>query len=265
MSATGRGGGHVEIVAEHDSTKTELATQDAGNPAPGKSCGTAIKAFVHDVRGHDARKVGFGETLEWNQILDLEILVRTAIHGQCVVRVGRDASVSGEVLSDAADACLAHPRQERARQHGDHVGIAMECAVADDRAHAAAQIEHRGKAEVDPAGAQLRSHDPAARAGGAARELRIPIVQHPVLRGRGKSAESVPEALHPPAFVIDRDERRRPSRAVDLVAQGPQLLAVAIVARKQNDAPDGGMVQHVPLDLVELETGDADHERSERH
>ena len=127
----------------------------------------------------------------------------------------------GEVLSDPADLRVPHPRKERARQCGHHVGIVVERAVTDHRAHPAAQIEHRRKAEIDAGRTQLDRRHPSAGARGAARLPRIPVMEPPVLRRGGKGAEAVPKALHPTAFVVDRDEQGRLPQGVDGVAQGP--------------------------------------------
>ena len=65
--------------------------------------------------------------------------------------------------------------------------------------------------------------------------------------------------------MIDRDEQWRLSQSVDRIAKCTQLLAAPIVAREQNDASDARVAQHFSLDLIELDTRDADHEGSERH
>ena len=111
------------------------------------------------------------------------------------------------MFSDSADLGVPHPREERTCERGYHVGIVMERAITDHRAHPATKIENRRKAEIDSARAQLDGHHPPADARDTARDLRVPTMEDPISPRCGKSGESISKALHPTAFVIDPDEQ----------------------------------------------------------
>ena len=80
-----RGGGHVEVVTEHDALESQLAAEDVPDPAPGEPRGPVVQAFVHDVRGHDAREIRCGEPFEGHEVGEPEVLVRAVIDGKRVV------------------------------------------------------------------------------------------------------------------------------------------------------------------------------------
>ena len=69
-------------------------------------------------------------------------------------------------------------------------------------------------------------------------------------RDTGEAAAA--EALHAPALVIDRDQKRRCARCVDVRRQAQQLRRIDVVAREEDDAPDQRMAQHVALFRREL-------------
>ena len=96
-------------------------------------------------------------------------------------------------------------------------------------------------------------------------ELLVPIVENPVLPRGGKSGESFSKSLHPAAFVVDGDKQRRLFQCMNGFAQPAQLLATVKIARKQYDAADAGMAQHISLDPVELRARDSRHEGAKGH
>ena len=220
MIPAGCGGGHVKVVAEHDPPEAQSTAQDVSDPRSRESCGTVIQTFEHDMGGHDARQVRCSETFERNEIREPEILVRPAVDGKRAVRIGCDAPVPREVFSHSTDPRVSHSREERAGKHGHDVGVPMERAVTDHRARTRTEIENRCKAEVDSTGTQLDRHHPSAATCGTATENLISVVENSVFRRSGKSRESVPESLHSTAFVVNRDEQRRPSQCVNGIAQG---------------------------------------------
>jgi len=57
-------------------------------------------------------------------------------------------------------------------QHRDHVRVASESPIADDAAAAVVQVEHRRKAQIDPAGPQLGRQHMAGGGGRIARNQR---------------------------------------------------------------------------------------------
>ena len=106
------GGGHVEIVTEHDSPESKLQAQDIANPAPGEPGRAGIQALVNDMRGHDTGEFRRGEALEWNEIGKLEILAGAAIDRKCMVRIGGDTAVPRKMLPHTTDIGSPHPGQK---------------------------------------------------------------------------------------------------------------------------------------------------------
>ena len=258
-------GRHVQIVTEHDAPKAEFLSQDISDPALGETRWMDVQTFIHDVRGHHAHEVGHGETFERNEVVEPKIVVRTIVDGKRVVRIGCDTPVPGKVLSHPVHSRLSHSREEFSGERGHDGGFVVKCAVANHRAHAAVEIEHRCKVEIHATRAQLDCCHPPRGARDPLPDLRVSIMEIPVLPSGGKGRESFSKSLHPTALVVDGNEQRRFPQFVDGITQPAQLLATAIVARKQDDASDAGMAQHVSLDIFELHARYTCHEGTEGH
>jgi hypothetical protein len=167
----------------------------------------------------------------------------------------------GKVLAAIAHAGQQHAVHDALGQQRHHARVAVKAAVADDAAGAVVQVEHRGKAEVDAAGAQLAGQHEA----GAARHLRRPHrIAHPQLaqRAHGRQAgEAVAaKALHPSALVVDADEHIGPQR-LDLAVERAHLRAVLPVAAEMDHAAHQRVGQAAAVDGRELGAGDVDDER----
>ena len=81
---------------------------------------------------------------------------------------------------------------------------------------------------------------------------------------RRNAGEPLAKALHPPAFVIDREQQRRRAQVADLAGQRFQLLGRSEVAGKQNDAAHRGMAQTFTLFRRERQASHVEHDRPER-
>ena len=141
----------------------------------------------------------------------------------------------------------------------------MERTVTNHCAHTAIEIENRCETEIDSTRAQLDRRHPPAGARDSSPEFLVPIVEYPVLPRGGKSRESFSKTLHPAAFVVDGDKQRRLFQCMNGFAQPAQLLRTVKIARKQYDAADAGMAQHISLDQVELRARDSCHEEAQGH
>src|SRR5574341_835923 len=69
------------------------------------------------------------------------------------------------------------------------------------------------------------------------------------LAHRRQRGESIAEALHPPALVVDADQQLRLAQRADLLRQGMQLLGALEIAAEEDHAARGGM-QHPPSVVV---------------
>lgn len=161
---------------------------------------------------------------------------------------------------------------ERAGKHRDDPRIAMEGAVANDAAAAVVEVEHRREAQVDAASAQLGAEHVTGSArclhrvhrAAAAAEM---TVVHPKLAERAhrrQVGEAIgAKALHPAALVVDADEQVLADR-LDFSGELGELLAVAPVAREQDDAPSERVLEAAAVFGVEREAGDVEDDRGVR-
>ena len=86
------------------------------------------------------------------------------------VRVGLDEAVARKMFAAVGHAALQQAVHQAFSEQGNHAWVAAKGTVADDAAFAIVQVQHRGKAEVNTAGAQLGAQNIAAggsRIGGA--------------------------------------------------------------------------------------------------
>src|SRR5690606_40460366 len=97
----------------------------------------------------------------------------------------------------------------------DRGGIEMQRAIADGAARAVVDVEHRREREVDAVRGELGARNVAERAGGAAREVAVPVPEPAELAHRRQRGESGAKALHAPALVIHADGQRRLACALD--------------------------------------------------
>ena len=162
------------------------------------------------------------------------------------------------------DAAQCEPFAQRRREVGYRAGLAMECAVADDRALSIIEIENGGETEVDALRGELRADDAAPSLGIGDGEVGVAI---PCLAQRahgGHTAETVAEPLDPTAFVVDTDQRRRIARRADTIGQRLELSRRFVVAREKDHAADQRMGDAPPIFGVEIQPGDIEHHRSAR-
>ena len=97
------------------------------------------------------------------------------------------------------------------------------------------QIQHRGEAEINAELAQFVSDDDAHRFRQFAGKQRAAVKTAAERAHRRNGGEAFAETLHPPAFLIDADNRVRPLRA-DGGAETFQLRRTAVIAAEKNDA-----------------------------
>ena len=126
---------------------------------------------------------------------------------------------------------------ERHREMRSRVRIAMQRPVADYRARAVIEIEHRREAEIHAVRAELpgdRAPDPRRLARGAG-DIAIPeLAQRAHRRYR---AEARAKPLHAAAFVIDGDEQRGRAQRPDLGGQCLQLRRAIRSSRANRITP----------------------------
>ncbi|MCY1515683.1 hypothetical protein D9M68_502800 [compost metagenome] len=220
---------------------------------------------VDHVRGHHGRQDGVAQPRVRRSVFLQNAFQRTLVHGNLVVRIRLHEAVAREVLAASRHAGELQALDERARQHGDHAGIAVESAVADDLADAVVQIQHGREAHVHAAGPQFgRQHVPGLGRQ-AHRQERIAFPQRTQFAHRGQRGEAVfAEALHAAAFVVHQDQQRLLAGLVDLARQLGELFAAFEVAGEQNHAAHERMAQALFLFLSQRVSRHIDHHGARR-
>ncbi len=154
----------------------------------------------------------------------LDVGERSRVHRQLEVRVGDHAAVAGEVLADRDHPRVVHPLHPGAGELGDGLGIAMERPVADHRAEPAVEIEHRRERQVEPAGAQLRRHQPTGEARRLEPARPVLVEQLTVPGGRRQACHALAEALHAAAFLVRGNDERGGAQLMNGPHQPIQLI-----------------------------------------
>ena len=143
--------------------------------------------------------------------------------------------------------------------------IAVERAIADHTADAVVEIDAGRETHINADRSQLRRHEPAALPGEMPTGLRVEIVFATDRAHRRQHREALAKALHPAAFMVDRDQRRRRSRRAYVRNEALDLLDAFEVAREENDAADQRMPQQLAILLRENHALQIDHEGTESH
>ena len=206
--AEGGGSRHGQIVGENAAVKPQFAAQDPVDPALRQAGRQCIHGRKHHMGRHDSGDIIVDERAVGPDIR-LQIGEFAPIHRQRNMRIGDHRPMAGKMLGDRRHPRLAHAEQGGHGQSGRGIRIAVEGAIADDLAHPIIQVDAGRKAEIHAHGAQFGGHQPAHRLG--QREPVAPVlIVAPAQEARGRKAgKSLAKALHPPAFVIHRDQQMR--------------------------------------------------------
>ena len=169
------------------------------------------------------------------------------------------------MLGGGRHAGIAHAVHVGHGQLAHRGGAAVEGAIADDFRQAVVEIHAGREGNIEAAGQQLRGHEPAVPARERQPRIAIEVELMADEAQRRQRREPRAEALHAPAFVIDRHQQPRTAHRMDLCHEPLQLLRVGVVAREQDDAADQRMDQHLAILGRQFLAGDVDHQWSERH
>src|SRR5207253_1050857 len=114
-----------------------------------------------------------------------------------------------KMLRHRRDAALREPLHQARAERADGGRIEMQRAVADHRAAAIVEVEHRREAEVEPVRAELGCDDVADGARHLAALLAVAVPEFAELSHRRDQREAFLEALHPAALVVYADRQLR--------------------------------------------------------
>ena len=198
----------------------------------GVAGGLRIHLRIDDVRRHDGCEPGFDHRLVRRDVLARDLFERTLVARHGDMRVRHGIAVTREMLGDGGHAALREAAHEAGAEPADRNRIKMQRAIADDAAAAVVEIEHRREAEVDAVRAELGRDDVADGRGRLARRLAVAVPELAELPHRRNRRETFAKALHSPALVVDADRQRRLAQALQVLAQGEQLLRILIVPGK---------------------------------
>ena len=94
--------------------------------------------------------------------------------------------------------------------------------------------------------------------------LRIRIVKLAQGTSGRDLGELFSETLNSSAFMVHADQQRRISQRMDVMRQVMELLAVLIVARKQDDHTDHRILKNFDFFIRQTGSGDINYDWSER-
>ncbi len=160
------------------------------------------------MRGHHRRdRRLFGEDAKRLDLDPIELALRAVHARKGEMRVDRGVTVAREVLCAGQHATSLEPTCPRTCMLRDGGGARRERAVSDDRVLGARMdVGDRREAHRDPERRELAR----LGLGEALGECGIVEISDATHRGEGEGGRSDPN--DPPAFLIDRDERRRVDR-----------------------------------------------------
>jgi hypothetical protein len=245
------GPGHRQVIAEDDAFEAELFAQNVLEPDPRVARGLPVHAGVDYVRRHDAAQPRGNRGPVGRQILALDFRERSPVHGNRDMRVGGDKSVPRKMLADRSHAAVAQTADQSCAQRADSDRVEMQRPVADHRASAVIQVEHRREAEIQPVGRQLGGNDIARGPCRRLARLSVAIPQAAQCPHGGKRGEALAEPLHPSALVVHADEQVRLTQRVDLLGERLQLRGVLEIAGEQDDATGSGVQQPAAVVVVQ--------------
>ena len=179
------------------------------------------------------------------------------------MRVGLDRAVPREMLAAVAHTGLQQALHQAAGKQAHDTWVAGESAVANHATFAVVQIEHRGKAEIDTASAQLTGQHKASRCGRFAglehtrAGLTLVVLAPKFAQGAHgwQMGEAIgAKALHAATFVVHRNQQVR-AGVFDVGTQVAQLRTVLPVAAKQDHAAHQRMSQAAAIRIGQCGAG----------
>ena len=226
---------------------------------------SSVDRRIDHVRGHDCFDALVREHRERNEIVLFERSQGPLVDGNLGVRVPHHVTVTGKMLADRGGACASQAAPERACEMRHRVRIAMESAIADDRAAGIVEIEHRGEAEIDSARRQFPGDARTDSFGFGSRFFSIAIPAFAERAHRRQRGESLAKALHASALVIDTDQRRRVAQSANRRRQRHELARRGVVAREQDDSADRRVADALAVLGGEFEAFNVEHHRPTRN
>ncbi len=216
------------------------------------------------MRRHDRLDAASNQGRKGHEIIGDQLGQRSSVHGQFGVRIGGDEAVSRKMLADRRHAGGAQSFPQRHGEMGHRVRIAMQCAIADDRARPVIEVEHRCEAEIDATSAQLAAEGEAKALGLARGGVDVAIPGHPQRPHGRYLREALAKSLHPTAFVVDGNQQMGCAQCVYRRGQCASLRGLDEIARKKDYAAGQRMGQPLAVGGGELDVFDADKDRSAR-
>src|SRR5467141_4784292 len=112
------------------------------------------------------------------------------------VGIERRDAVTGKVLADRRHARGRETLHDAGAERADRVGVEVQRTVADGRAGAVIEIEHRREAEIDAVRGKLRSDDVGGAARRLARRVAVAVPESTELAHGGDRGEAVAKPLY---------------------------------------------------------------------
>src|SRR5712664_86552 len=178
--------------------------------------------------------------------------------------IERRKAVTRKVLADRRHARGRETLHDAGAERADRVGVEVQRTVADGRAGAVIEVEHRREAEIDAVRGKLGGDDEGGAARRLARRVAVAVPELAELPHRRNRRETFAKSLYSPAFVVDADRQRRLAQALDVLGERAQLLRILVIARKQDHGADRRMPQALAFVVGHGAALDIEHHRPGR-
>ncbi len=157
--------------------------------------------------------------------------------------IGNDRAVPREMFCNGGHPGAAQTAREFGCKLRNDLRFGVKGPVTDDAADAPVEIHTGRKAQIDTTRPEFGGNQPAGLPGKRQRAIRVRAVLAADDAHRRNWRESVPEALHPPPFVVHGNDRCRAPESPHLVYQVGKLLWRLVIATEENESPDRRLPQ----------------------
>ena len=228
---------HGQIVAHQQTTKADLATNDAVNDARAGRCrAIGVDGLIDDMRRHRDR--GMTEAAERDEIMRREFFGTGGDVGKRQMAVGQRTSVPRNMLDHRKHAAIQMTIQHNTAELDHRGGIQGESAVADDGVGAGNRyVEHGCAIHRHTQPSEVIGDEPRAQIGRLAPVIGAPLEQFAKpARGRPRTPMRRLEARDASPFLVDENGRPAdPDRIAQGIAKRADLDRRLTIAGEQDE------------------------------
>ncbi|KAF4562043.1 hypothetical protein HBJ16_000365 [Pseudomonas sp. CES] len=221
------GTGHGQIITENHAIEAKLPPENVLKPAPRKTGGLTIDLGIDHMCRHHCRQLAC-QSGKWHQVRLAQFIQAAIIYGNGHMRIGLSPAMPRKMLAACCHARCSHATDERPTQLSNTLRITIEGTRTNDRTAPMIQIEHWSKTQIQPDRQHLGCHQPATMPGQTLGIIALGDLPH-----GWQPDEPFTQALHPPTFLIDRNDQVR-AQSTYGSAQLPHLTRVGNITSKDD-------------------------------